>query len=141
VDVNDFISVGIFEEKVHLSLPWCADSHHHVIVHHEHSSGAEVIFSGSVYSRSLQVGLVQTMRLGWFPTVGFRRANGFDFVGIINMVKVGIDSGKAFGTDQFFFVQAAIRLAKLGVSFGRYLPQSEIIGHDIGFIEMLNYHF
>lgn len=52
----------------------------------------------------------------------------------MNVIEVGIDTGEPLGTYQFLFVKAAVFLAKLGVSFGRNLPDSEVVGHVDGFI-------
>ena len=73
--------------------------------------------------------LLQPMCFGWFPRKGAWLANGFYVIGIVNMVKVGIDAGKSLGADKFFFIEASVWLPELGVSFWGNIPQSVVISH------------
>jgi len=92
VDVDQLISISIFEKVIHLPLLGSADAHHHIVVDEEHAACAEVIFPCNSYLGSFEVGLIQSMGGVSSPAVGCGLADGFDFIGVVDVVEGRVNS-------------------------------------------------
>jgi len=92
VDVDQLVPIGIFEKIIHLPLLGGADAHHHIAVDQEHPACAEVIFPGNSYLGSFEVGLIQSMCGISSPAIGSWFPDGFDFIGVVDVVEGGVNS-------------------------------------------------
>ena len=92
MDVDQLVPICIFEKIIHLPLLGSADAHHHIAVDQKHPACAEVIFPCNSYLGGFEVGLIQSMVSVSSPAVGCGFPDGFDFIGVIDVVEGGVNS-------------------------------------------------